>query len=181
MPRRPLTPPPPCPISACGAYLHKHDMIGRTKRYRCPKCHGLVRAGRSAEWAALSAEVMRGSRLSTMASNLFTDEKSARLMISAWARRAEARHGRAPPGTGSGWWWVSTAAGLVAIGLARARSPRVVGWESGPNPTVDCLAHPCLEDSGKWAQRLVSCSEETEEVRDRLWIAMAKTNGWRLD
>lgn len=154
-----------------------------TQRYRCPVCHTLVKPGGAADWVALAREVLGGSPLEAMAVNLGTDQVSARRMLAAWARRSAERHLRQPPGLGQGWWWKLAGGYTVGVGVMRGKLPRVVGWQGGPAPpSGKPLGKALTTGTQQWVQDILTgAAGDPAEEADRLWIAMARTNAWRLD
>lgn len=182
MPRPYTRPRPPCPAPACQADLRKHDTHGGGQRYRCPVCGALVKPGRSADWVALAAGVLAGLSLPALAEHMGAEEKSVRAMLAAWARRAQQRHLRQPAGVGQGWWWKSVGGYQVAVGVMRGGKPRVVGWRGGPAPPGVALTKPLLAGTGPWVKQiLVGANGDPADEVARLWVAMARTNAWRLD
>ena len=103
-------------------------------------------------------------------------------MLAAWAKRAQQRHQRQPAGGGQGWWWKSVGGYQVAVGVMRGGKPRVVGWQGGPAPPGVALNKPLLAGTGAWvSQILMGANGDPAEEVARLWVAIARTNAWRLD
>lgn len=172
---------PPCPAPGCRADLRKHDTVAGVQRYRCPVCHVLVKPGKSADWVALAGEVLAGSSLADMAEHMGADADTVRLMLAAWARRSSERGTRQPAGPGQGWWLKTTGNYTVGVGVMRGGSPRIVGWSGGPTvPDTPPLHKALVHNTGSWVRSLVAAGSDPSEVADRLWVAMARTNAWRL-
>lgn len=181
MPRARPRPPPPCPN--CSSDLRKHDKLDGGQRYRCPDCRTLLRPGKTADWVALSGEVVRGSTLTTLAENLGTDEDTARRMIEAWARRAAGcRHAQQQIGAGKGWWPVSVLGYTVAVGVQRGEAFRVVGWTGGPgSPTTSPLPRAIKAGAPGWVRMILAgAGGNPADKESRLWIALARTNAWPM-
>lgn len=183
MPRQRPRPPPPCPN--CSSDLRKHDKLDGGQRYRCPDCRTLIRPGKTADWVALSGEVLRGSTFKAIAENLGTDEDTARRMLAAWGQRAcDSRQAALPIGTGQGWWKIGSGGRTIAVGVQRGKALRVVGWDGGSGPGLPTTAPASKEiqtGAKAWVSAILKAAgADLDEQERRLWVALARTNAWPM-
>lgn len=106
---------------------------------------------------------------------------------------AQARCPLRPPGVGSGWIPVALPtttqqAGLAAIGTSRGNRPRLLGWECGLPPValaalVRRFGPPRLQvaNQQEWIDQALQGVASWPEGEERLWIMLARSNGWILD
>lgn len=177
MPRPFPTTRPPCPNPKCRALLRKHDKVAGRQRYRCPVCRELITPGKSADWVTLASQVMTGATTQRMAQALKADEQSVRSMLFAWATRAQEMNSRQPPMDGSRRVDCAVGGYFVSVGIARGKMFRIIEW-------MPYAAGP-LSDSGvskerDWVATLIGGGKgDQQEVEARLWVALARSNGWR--
>lgn len=187
MPRPYKKPRPPCPNDDCSASLSKCGRRASGKvRYRCAKCSKDFTLGKSADWIAVASEVMSGTDLATMALRWGATEEISRRMLHAWTERAKHKHKTTRINPGQACWIETVDGREYSLGLSRAPSYRLLGWSGQKSPalvagSVDAPMVIGGQSGAAWLRSVLDCATSSGEREDRLWLVLARSNGWRLE
>jgi len=186
--------------------MYRNGTRSHAQRWRCAQCGALdsgrgqaakgLRTGRRYSLGAVMSPVVQGVPVEDIAAQLGIGSQAVAHRLANIEAAARARFDQKPPGVGAGWDIVSLspregAAAVVAVGQARGGFPRLLDWERGTGQqSVQALAKRLgkpprarpRRGSQKWLdQALVPGMASEAETEQRLWVILARSNGWNLD
>ncbi len=176
---------------------------GAIQRWWCPKCdawtvaRGAAKGLRSAKGYGLDkvAElVAHGMSIHAISQQVGMGWEAVARRIERMAANAETRFLDTPPNPGKSWTMVdlpyasSKTKGKAAIGHVRS-TLRLLDWETGPAAMTRLVGRLGSQpDSTPWEKAqpwlvgaLGVADRNWSEVEQRLWVILARSNGWRLD
>lgn len=176
--------------------------VGDVRRWWCPVCNQwdamrgpshYLRGGPEHGLERVAALACRGCSIHAIQQRTGLSWGAVQLRLERLAEEAEQRYRVRPPGVGSGWWCVDLPSsvqppGKAAVGRQR-HGYRLLGWAMGPEATQDLEQRmgsaPLVEGAGPpraWLERsLGNQAKSWPEAEQRLWVLLARSNGWRLE
>lgn len=175
---------------------------GAIQRWWCPKCdawtvaRGAAKGLRSTKGYGLdkvAALVAHGMSTHAISQQIGMGWEAVERRIERMAANAEKRFLDMPPKPGKAWAMVdlpyaSQAHGKAAIGRIRS-TLRLLDWESGPGAAATLVGRLGSQpDSRQWPEAqpwldgaLGTSPRDWGEAERRLWVILARSNGWRME
>ena len=174
---------------------------GAIQRWWCPKCdawtvvRGAAKGLRSAKGYGLdevATLVAHGMSTHAIAKQIGMGWQAVDCRIERMANKAEERFLDRPPAAGKEWTLVdlpygSHEKGKAAIGRIRS-TLRLLDWELGSTAADNLMARLGSQpDSTPWPEAqpwldsaLGTSARDWGEAQRRLWVILARSNGWKL-